>query len=114
MLSGAQEVPAVATTASGEAELLLDTRTNMARWTVRYTGLSGPVSGAHLHGPAGPGRNAGVQVPISVPPAGGELRGQARLDPQQANELASGQWYVNLHTARHPEGEIRGQLRIQR
>lgn len=113
-LSGAQEVPAVATPGTGEAIVEFDTRTQVARWNVRFAGLSGPVTAAHIHGPAGPGQNAPPHVPLALPGQGGELRGQLRLNAQQANELSSGQWYVNLHTARHPDGEVRGQLRVQR
>ena len=42
------------------------------------------------------------------------IRGEARITPEQLGQLNSGQWYVNLHTARHPGGEIRGQLRPRR
>jgi hypothetical protein len=37
--------------------------------------------------------------------------GEAQITPEQFNQLSSGQWYVNVHTAAHPGGEIRGQLR---
>jgi hypothetical protein len=113
-LSGAQEVPAVASSGVGNAEILYDVRSGMARWTVRYAGLTGPVTAAHIHGPAGPDQNAPPHIPLAVAAQGGDIRGQLRLDAQQANELSSGQWYVNLHTERHPGGELRGQLRIQR
>lgn len=113
-LNGAQEVPPVATSATGHAELVFHPHTRMVRWKITHSGLSGPVTAAHIHGPAGPGQNAGPQIPLNAnagrPIEGGELR----LSPQQANELSSGQWYVNLHTARHPDGEIRGQLRPRR
>ena len=59
-LSGTQEVPPVATSGAGQAEVQLDTLTNVAKWKVTYSGLTGPVSGAHIHGPAGPGP-AGVR-----------------------------------------------------
>lgn len=113
-LNGAQEVPAVATGASGQAEVVFHPHTRMIRWKVTHTGLSGPVTAAHIHGPAGPGQSAGPQIPLTGSASRPLEGGDVRLSSQQANELSSGQWYVNLHTARHPDGEIRGQLRPRR
>ncbi|HEY0822357.1 MAG TPA: CHRD domain-containing protein [Ramlibacter sp.] len=109
-LTGAQEVPPVATTASGSADVRYNTGTNMLSWSVAHSGLSGPITGAHIHGPAGPGQNAGVVIPFTNLNAA-TITGEARITPEQLAQLASGQWYVNLHTQRHPGGEIRGQLR---
>ena len=112
-LDGRQEVPAVATAGSGQARVEVDAK-GLMRWTVDHAGLSGPVTAAHVHGPAGPGQNAGVLIPLAVPAGGSGFSGEVRLTPEQLNQLDSGQWYVNLHTARHPGGEIRGQLRPRR
>ena len=38
------------------------------------------------------------------------FEGSATLTDAQAAELMAGQWYVNVHTAAHPGGEIRGQV----
>jgi hypothetical protein len=110
-MSGAQEVPAVAGTGSGTADVVYDHRTQTIRWSVTFQGLSGSVTAAHLHGPAGPGQNAGVVVPFDGNLNSQPLKGESRITPEQFGQLASGQWYVNLHTARHPQGEVRGQLR---
>ncbi len=111
--SGAQEVPPVASAAAGDAEVRYDPRSSLIHWRVTHSGLSGPLTGAHIHGPAGPGQNAGIVIPFghlnSSP-----ITGQARITPEQLGQLSSGQWYVNLHTARHPAGEIRAQLRPRR
>ena len=109
-LSGAQEVPPVTTTGSGSADVKFNPGTNMLSWSVTHSGLSGPLTGAHIHGPAGPGQNAGVVVPFTNLGAM-PITGEARITPEQLSQLNSGQWYVNLHTARNPGGEIRGQLR---
>jgi len=113
VLSGAQEVPPVDTAASGQAEVEFRPAAGLVRWRVTHSGLSGPVTGAHIHGPAGPGQDAPVLIPFGQPGAN-PLTGEARITPEQLGQLASGQWYVNLHTARHPGGEIRGQLRPRR
>ena len=107
-LSGAQEVPPVNTPASGRARTWYDRSTRSLTWTVDAQGLSGPLTAAHFHGPAAPGQNAGVQVPIST--AAMPMTGAATLTPAQEADLLAGRWYVNLHTAANPNGEIRGQV----
>lgn len=111
-MDGAQEVPAVATPGRGQARVEVDAR-GMLRWTVDYQGLSSPVTGAHVHGPAGPGQNAPALIPLQ-PMGADSFSGESRITPEQQNQLASGHWYLNLHTERHPQGEIRGQLRPRR
>ena len=109
-LTGGEEVPPVSTPARGMAELQLNTNTNVLTWKVSYSGLSAPVSGGHIHGPAAPGQNGPVAVPfanVQVQP----VQGQATLTPQQMADLTAGRWYVNIHSNTHPAGEIRGQLR---
>ena len=108
-LSGASEVPPVASNASGTVELNLNKQTNELSWTVTYTGLSGPATGAHFHGPAMAGANAGVVVPMTGSLTS-PIRGTASLTAAQAADLMAGKWYVNLHTAANPNGEIRGQF----
>ena len=110
-LSGAQEVPPAATSGTGMAEIQHDPATNKIRWRVTHSGLSGPVTGAHIHGPAAAGANAGVVVPFSGDLTKSPLTGEATITPTQFGDLAAGLWYVNLHTAKFPNGEVRGQLK---
>ncbi|MDP3759430.1 MAG: CHRD domain-containing protein [Ramlibacter sp.] len=109
-LAGAQEVPPVNTAANGTAEIQLNTNTNVLTWKVTYTGLSGSPTGGHIHGPAGPGQNAGVVIPFTNVGAQ-PVTGQTTITSGQYGDLAAGLWYVNIHTAANPGGEIRGQLR---
>jgi hypothetical protein len=71
--------------------------------------LSGDATAAHFHGPATPGVNAGVTVPMKAPLTS-PITGEATLTPEQAADLMAGKWYFNVHTAANPGGEIRGQL----
>lgn len=108
-LSGAAEVPPNDSSGSGTAEATYDKGSNTLRWKVAYSGLSGPVTAGHFHGPAMAGQNAGVVVPFKGSTAS-PIEGEAAITPEQAADLLAGKWYVNLHTAAHPGGEVRGQM----
>jgi len=108
-MTGAQEVPPVATSGAGAAEVQLNKDTHLLTWKVTYSGLSGPAVAGHIHGPAAAGQNARVLIPFTN--VGSQpITGQATITPQQESDLAAGKWYVNIHTPAHPGGEIRGQL----
>jgi hypothetical protein len=108
-LDGAAETPPKVTDGRGAAEVTLDTTTRRLSWTIDYSGLTGPATMAHFHGPAAPGVAAGVTVPITGPMAS-PLTGTASLNDGQIGDLLAGLWYVNIHTAKYPGGEIRGQV----
>jgi hypothetical protein len=68
---------------------------------------------AHFHGPAPAGKNAGVEIWISKKgqAATSPLVGQATLTDAEAADLVAGNLYINVHTAKNPNGEIRGQVK---
>lgn len=107
-MSGANEVPAVTTSGAGMAQATLDKDTNVLKWKISYSGLSGPATAAHFHGPAAAGSNAGVVVPFTS--VASPIEGQATLTPAQVSDLMAGKWYANVHTAANKGGEIRGQM----
>ena len=84
-----------------------DTATKALTWSGSYSGLTGPATAAHFHGPAELGKNAPVLIPS--PPAT-PISGMATLTDAQAADLAGGKLYFNVHTAANPGGEIRGQV----
>jgi hypothetical protein len=108
-LSAAQEVPPVESAATGTADVTYDDATKTLTWTVEYSGLTGPATAAHFHGPAKEGENAGVAIPIDDLES--PMEGSATLTDEQAQQLADGLLYVNIHTAANPKGEIRGQVK---
>lgn len=110
-LTGAEEVPPVETSGSGEIEVMYDSDTRMLSWELDYSGLTGDATAAHFHGPADPGENAPPVVPVTDFSDGAE--GSAELTEAQAAELMAGKMYFNLHTAANPGGEIRGQVTAQ-
>ena len=110
-LNGAAEVPPNPTTATGSVTATYDTATKKLAWKGSYTGLSGPATAAHFHGPAEPGKNAGIAVPIFAGAAAKTpFEGEATLTDAQASDLLAGKLYANIHTEANKAGEIRGQL----
>ncbi|HEY3888133.1 MAG TPA: CHRD domain-containing protein [Caulobacteraceae bacterium] len=108
-LKGASEVPANTTTGTGTVSATLDTGTKSFSYSVRYSGLTGPAIAAHFHGPAAPGANAPPIITIANLTS--PILGTTSLTDAQIADLKAGKWYFNVHTAAHPGGEIRGQLR---
>lgn len=111
-LRGANEVPANPSTASGQVDAMFNKTTNVLRWQLSYTGLSGPATAGHFHGPAPVGANAGIALPFNGTMTS-PMSGQATLTPAQAADLVAGKWYANIHTAQYPGGEIRGQMTLR-
>lgn len=108
-LDGKSEVPPNASAGTGTAELDYDPASKKLSWKLTYSGLSGPATMAHFHGPAEAGKNAGVAV--AIPNAtSSPVEGSATLTDAQAADLVAGKYYINIHTAANPGGEIRGQV----
>jgi len=111
-LTGAQCVPPVETGGTGTAVLTYDPATRVVTWDITYSGLSSPTTMAHFHGPATQDKNGPVVIWLTTQgtPPGNPITGQATLTPEQAQQFAAGDWYVNVHTQSHPACEIRGQV----
>ena len=107
-LKGSSEVPSNSSAGTGTAEATLDTATKELTYTITFTGLSGPATMAHFHGPAEAGKNAGVVVPFKS--AESPIKGTVMLTDAQIEDLMAGKWYANVHTSANPAGEVRGQM----
>jgi hypothetical protein len=108
-MRSATEVPANASTGTGTLTATYDETSKKLTWKGKTSGLTGPATAAHFHGPAEAGKNADVVIPIT----GSEkdsFEGSATLTEAQAADMLAGKWYVNVHTATNKGGEIRGQL----
>lgn len=107
-LTSAAEVPANTSPGKGTADVTYDTASKMLTWKVTYSGLTGPATMAHFHGPAEAGKNAAVVIPFKDAASGAE--GSATLTDAQAADLMAGKMYINVHTEANKGGEIRGQV----
>lgn len=107
-LDGAQEVPAVVTTAAGSGTISINADKSVSG-NLTTTGVAGTM--AHIH-QAAPGKNGPVIVPLtksgdstwSVPK-------DARLSDEQYAAYKAGELYINVHSDANKGGEIRGQLK---
>ena len=102
-------MPPTTSTGSGDVLATLDTATKKLSYTMTYMGLTGPATAAHFHGPPPLSANAGVAVPIGMPPAD-PATGTVTLTDAQMKDLEAGKWYANVHTEANKGGEIRGQM----
>lgn len=112
MLNGAQEVPAVTTSAYGVASFGMTKTFDQISFDIVADGLSGPITGAHLHTGA-VGVAGGVAVDLSGVIVGNRMMGtimSADITNDLIHDLLTGNIYINVHTAANPNGEIRGQV----
>jgi len=108
-LDGASETPPNQSKGTGMVDARFDAASKTLSWTITFSGLTGPATMAHFHGPAPVGKPAGVMVPIKGSVAS-PIKGSAKLSDEQVKALTDGMMYFNVHTDAHKPGEIRGQL----
>ena len=107
-LNGASETPPNASTGTGTAIFTYNTATNVLSGSVTFAGIT--ATAAHIHygavGVAGP-----VVFPLGSSPITSPISfTSVPLTTTQSTELLANQFYVNVHSAAFPNGEIRGQL----
>jgi len=107
-LQGSQEVPPVTTSATGSGTIMV-APDGMVSGKITTSGIKG--AAAHIHsGEAG--KNGPVVVPLQKDGDNGwTVPASAKLTADQLKMLQSGGMYVNVHSAAHPDGEIRAQLK---
>lgn len=103
-LGGAEEVPPNASTLTGNGMVVLGSQGGKFMYVVTTTATP---TAAHIH-KAPAGSNGPVEVELS--PIGQTMVGVSALGPARAADVAAGLWYLNVHTAAQPMGELRGQL----
>jgi hypothetical protein len=77
-------------------------------WRLSFSGLTGPATAAHIQLGA-----RGQSGPVTITlcgPCDSPSKGVVTVTGAQALALLRGSTYVNVHTAKNPDGEIRGQI----
>jgi hypothetical protein len=110
-LSGANEVPPVATDASGTATARMDGFGLFVEGS--FAGLTGDFSAGHIHS-APAGANGEVVFPlvlvVDADQRGGTYTVETEMTESQRASFLAGNYYVNIHSTFAPGGEIRGQF----
>lgn len=107
MLSGDMEVPAVATKATGSGTIIFNSDKTLSG-SVTTAGVAATAAHIHL---GKTGTNGPVIITLVRDGDNGwKVPEGARLDESQYRAYMNGELYVNVHSAAHKGGEIRGQL----
>ena len=106
-LSGAQEVPAVTTAATGSGTITVNADKSVSG-SITTTGIAAVA--AHIHTGA-PGQNGPVIIPLTQSGGTFTVPAGAKLTDAQYDLYKAGNLYVNVHSAAHKGGEIRTQLK---
>ena len=110
-IDASQTVPPNGSAGTGTATVTVDDVSNQLCWDISWSGLSGAATAMHFHGPAAAGANAGVQVNTgAISGLTSPSNGCSAITALQITDLANDLWYINIHTAANPGGEIRGQV----
>jgi hypothetical protein len=105
-LSGGEEVPPVSSSAAGSGSFTIGDDGSV-KGSVNTTGVQGTM--AHIH-QGGKGQNGPVIVPLTKSGDTYTAPDGAKLSEAQMQAFKSGNLYVNVHSASHKGGEVRGQL----
>lgn len=107
MLKGGAEVPAVTTSATGTGQITVLPDFTVSG-SIKVSGLIPTV--AHIHEGAS-GKNGTAIITLNqTAPDSFTIPAAALLTEAQFASYKAGHLYVNVHSAQHPNGEIRGQL----
>ena len=94
--------------ASGKFTATLSGKT--LKWTLSFDNLSGAAVAAHVH-TGKRGTAGGVIIALCGANCKSPINGATLVSPTVIKQLESGDTYVNVHTAKNPGGEIRGQIK---
>ena len=111
-LSSGQEVPKqVVKDAAAHGLFKATLSGTKLKWKLTYSKLTGPAAAAHIH-KAAKGKSGNIVVPLCgpTPKCRSGVTGTATLTPAELSAFKKHLLYVNVHTAKNPNGEIRGQL----
>jgi len=123
-MTGAQEVPAVTTTASGTIDITYSRSTKLLSYTITWQNLSGPVAALYIHGPSQPGYQGSILQKVIASSGGVATPNPAKYGASASytgfiyvddikikeSDVIYNKLYANIYTAANQGGEIRGRL----
>jgi hypothetical protein len=109
-MTGSQVVPPTGSAGTGFGNVTLNEARTLA-WVSVWSGLAAATTPAHVHGPAGPGENGPILFTLTCTSWTCTAFSLA-ITASQVDQLIAGQWYIDIHTAACPDGEIRGRLSL--
>ena len=110
-LSSGQEIPKQVVKDTAAHGLFKGTLSGTTlKWKLTFAKLTGPATAAHIH-MAAKGKAGNVLIPLCTPCKSGQA-GSATVSSAELAAFKKHLLYVNVHTAKNPNGEIRGQLAV--
>jgi hypothetical protein len=106
-LAGDQEVPPIKSAGTGTGTITVGTDKSV-KGSVTTKGIDG--TAAHIH-EAPVGKNGPVVIPLEKKGDTYTVPANAKFTDAQFASFKAGNLYVNVHTAAHPDGELRAQLK---
>ncbi len=104
---------------TGTSTLLLSADALSARVQFNFSNLTTPRTAGHIHGPADPGTSGPILFDLDTAPAQPDGSRIWTFTPagtttvsQIVQALRAGRLYINIHSSRYPNGEIRGHYRL--
>ena len=85
-------------------------RSSTLKWKLTYAHLTGAATAAHIH-LGKPGVAGNVIVSLCAANCHSGMTGTAKLSSKIVAQIEAGKTYVNVHTTKNPNGEIRGQVK---
>jgi len=108
-LDSKQEVPSINSRAKGIGIFTINTSDNTISYEINYKNLGSIDIGSHIHGFAMPGETADILFNLET---GEEKQGTLNYSDikDREAEIIAGLTYINVHSEKYPNGEIRGQI----
>lgn len=112
-LNGANIIPtAVSSNASAVAGLMLNNTRDTLYMNFSATGLSGPITGIHIH-EGSDKQNGAVLLDLDDAITGTTGKARIVVTPGLLKKMLRSEVYIAVHTAANPNGEIRGQVKLE-
>jgi hypothetical protein len=113
-LSADEESAVTESPGSGRVDFVLERATLKLTWKATYQKLTSQPMGLHIHGPQTPGGEAGILIDLAPKGMTPLIAGSSVLNEGLLAYLVQDRLYVNLHSAKYPQGELRGPVKKAR